>query len=88
MKNQFWAVGCELGWTVRKKGLGQLLATFEARFHGTKINLIFFRKYCRVCNEKLDRTKVNNGQKKLGNIFYRGKAFFRSKNLSVSTKIL
>ena len=24
MKNQFWAVGCGLGWTVEKKGLGRL----------------------------------------------------------------
>ena len=32
MKNKFWAVGCGLGWTVGKKGLGQLWATFEASF--------------------------------------------------------
>ena len=32
MKNQFWVVGCGLGWTVKKKGLGQLSATFVARF--------------------------------------------------------
>ena len=27
MKNKFWAVGCGLGWTVKKKGLGRFAAT-------------------------------------------------------------
>ena len=45
MENQFWAVGCGLGWTVGKKGLGRLWATFEAcffTFSGSKKILNFF----------------------------------------------
>jgi hypothetical protein len=33
MKNQFWAVGCGLGWTVKLKGLGRLSTTFDAVFY-------------------------------------------------------
>ena len=60
MKNQFWAVGCGLGWTVKIK------------VHEQKIDIIFFFKYCRVHTEKLHRKKVNKSQKDFG-IFYRGK---------------
>ena len=45
MKNQFWAVGCELGWTVKKKvwaDYEQLLRPVFLSFHGQKINLNFF----------------------------------------------
>jgi hypothetical protein len=45
MKNQFWAVGCGLGWTVKKKvwaDYEQLLRPVFLSFHGQKINSIFF----------------------------------------------
>ena len=84
-----WAVGWAGLW---KKGLGQLWASFEAHFlsfHGQKINFTFVLKYCRVRTEKLYRMKVNRSRKKMESIFYRGKtSFFRTKNLSVSTKTL
>ena len=74
-----WAVGCGLGWTVKKKGLGQLWATFEARFlsfYGQKMNLKFFWKYFRVHTEKLHRIKVNKSQKNFGKWFLCGKNQF------------
>ena len=43
LKNQFWSVGCGLGWTVGKKGLGRLWATFEARFFQfLRVKIFFF----------------------------------------------
>ena len=42
MENQFWAVGCGLGWTVGKKGLGRLWVTFEACFFHFFVVKIFF----------------------------------------------
>ena len=45
MKNQFWAVGCGLGWTVKKKvwaDYEQLLRPVFLSFYGQKINLKFF----------------------------------------------
>ncbi len=45
MKNQFWAVGCGLGWTVKKKvwaDYEQLLRPVFSSFYGQKINQKFF----------------------------------------------
>jgi hypothetical protein len=42
MKNQFLAVGCGLGWTVKKKVWAELLRPVFLGFHGQKINLNFF----------------------------------------------
>jgi hypothetical protein len=45
MKNQFWAVGCGLGWTVKKKVCAdyeQLSRPVFLSFHGQKINLNSF----------------------------------------------
>jgi hypothetical protein len=50
--NQFWAVGRGLGWTVKKKGLGRLWATFEARFFTFfRIKKLFWKHYS-VSTEK------------------------------------
>ena len=45
MKNQFLAVGCVLGWTVKKGILAdyeQVLRPAFDSFYGQKINLFFF----------------------------------------------
>jgi hypothetical protein len=79
MKNQFWAVGCGLGWKVKKKvwaDYKQLLKPVFLSFHWQKINLNFFCKYCRVRTEKLHRIKVKKSQKKFGKYFLRGKNQF------------
>ena len=84
MENQFWAVGCGLGWTVGKKGLGQLWATFEAcffTFSGSKKNLKFFWKHYSVRTEKLHNTSFT--KKKFFSYFEPEKVkkpgFFRAK---------
>ena len=54
-----WAVGCGLDWTVGKKGLGQLWATFEARFFnfsGSKIFVQIIWKHYTVLTENLHNT--------------------------------
>ena len=41
LRNQFWAVSCGLGWTVKYKGLGRLWATFEVhteKLHRLKVS--------------------------------------------------
>ena len=79
MENQFWAVGCGMGWTVGKKGLGRLWATFEARFFTFSRSKIFFN-----CTEKLHWKKV----KKiffLEFFFFRKTIYFRAKNATVCT---
>ena len=45
MENQFWAVCCGLGWTMWKKGLGWLWATFEACFFTFSGSKIIFKKF-------------------------------------------
>ena len=76
MKNQFWAVGCRLGWTVKKKGLGRLWATFEAHFFTfwgakkmfKKLHNTFSYDLKKNYPEKVKKTHV-----------------FRAKNLGVNT---
>ena len=79
MKNQFWA-GLGSRASTWKKSLGPIMSNFWGRFflcfHGQKINLIFFWKYCRVRTEKLHRIKVNKSQKVLQSIIYGGKPSF------------
>ena len=61
IKNQFWVCLGSQASTAKKNIGGWLWATFEARFlcfHGQKISLIFFWKYCSVRTEKLHRIKV------------------------------
>ena len=91
-----WKINSGLVWAAgqycEKKVWGQLWATFEAVFlcfHGQKINLKCFWKYCSIRTKKLHRVKVKKLKKNLGSIFYRGKTrFFRAKNFNVSTTTL
>ena len=74
MKNQFWAVGCRLGWTVKKKvwaDYEQLLRPGFLNLYGQKIKLNNFLKYCRVRTEKLHRIKVKK-VKKNWEVFFTG----------------
>ena len=62
----------------------QLLRPVFLCFHGQKMNLDFFGKYCSIRTKKLHRVKVKKkGQKILGSIFYGG-----IKKFNVSTKTL
>ena len=79
MGNQFWAVGCGLGCTVGKRGLGRFWATFFGRFfqffHGQKNWKKFFWKHCSVHTEKLHKIKV----KKYFVLFYKLNIFLTLK---------
>ena len=77
-------MGCGLGWTVGKKGLGQLWATFEARFFsfsGSKFFKIFFWKHHSVGTEKLNWKKVKK-EKKFG-----GEFFFQKNHIFLGLKM-
>ena len=84
---KIWAVGCGLGWTVLKKGLGRLWATFLAcffTFSGSKKFLKFFWKHHSVRTEKLHRKKVKKNFFGGGNFFFLEKpGFFRAKYKTV-----
>ena len=56
MGNQFWAVGCGLGWTVKKMGWADYEQLLRPVFWAKKN--IFFLKTPSVRTEKLDKIKV------------------------------
>ena len=94
MKNQFWALVWAGLWNKRVwADYEQLLRPVFLSFYGQKINLNFFKVYCRVCTEKLHRIKVNKSWKILGSIFYGGKmqrllSFFCGVSESVDPALL
>ena len=63
------------GRTCEKKSLGPIMSNFWdplfLRFHGQKINLNFFWKYCSVRTKKLHIIKVKQSQKMFGKYFLR-----------------
>ena len=92
MKNKFWTgLGSQAVLVKKKFGADyeQLLRPVLLCFHGQKINLIFFCKYCRVRTEKLHRIKVKKSKKNC-EVFFIGEkpGFFRTKKFNVSTKTL
>ena len=67
MKNQFGARLGSRAVLVKKKfgaDYEQLLRPVFLCFHGQKINLKFFRKYCSVRTKKLHRIKVKKKKSK------------------------
>ena len=94
MKNQFWAVGCGLGWTVKKRvwaDYEQLLRPIFSLFRGQKISLNFFWKYHSVRTEKLQRKKVKKNIFSWEDFFSEKTFFLGLKfewNLSVNTERL
>ena len=63
MENQFWAVGCCLGWTVGKRGLGRFCVTFFGGF----FNFSWGKKKIKLCSVRTE---------KLHNTYFTKKKFF------------